>query len=313
MTGFQPTRIIGAPTALAVQAPPEISAPRPAPTAIGAGQGTVVPALGEPVAVPATIEATHLPGIARKTIQVSPGKLAEKFSGESEEMLKAVADKLAGIVPDSLTVATCLQQGVTEQQAANSVLNQRLALAAKGVARPVLVHLSRLHTVLAEQLESFDRSGLFQRKSARARWDAAWPELRRIREVIEAAMPLITGYLGDLDALKTEAEQQGRGLVARGLALTWLADQVSPELREVLAARQAAVQYAAAMLAEQSQWLGLEFQQGTLLMLKLQDGVLIQLPAMHLLMANLPDNPDETQKFMAVEKLTALKTTLNGG
>lgn len=311
MTGFQPTRMPGAPS---VSGSPQADTPCLRPTTIGGGVVSAVPAVEpSPALAPAPITITQLPGIVRQGLQVSPGKLAEKFPGESEEMLKAVAHRLADIVPDTLSVALCLQLGEAEQEAANALLNRRLEIAAKGVARPVLAHLSRLRTVLSDQLEAVDRVGLFQRRTLRARWDHVWPELKRIRAAIEAGMPAMRGYLADLDTLKSEADDQGRHVRCSELALAWLADTVSPDLRDVLRVRQAALQYSAAMLIEQVQWLGLEYQQATTLTLLLQDGVLNQLPAVHLVMASLPDTPDETQKFIAVEKLMALKTILNGG
>lgn len=281
--------VIGARTP-AVEGKPEL-----APTRLG----------GPPGAVQARpIEASALPGKRQQSLQIEPARLALRFPGAQPALLERTHALLAGLSPQAMDASACLRFGALEQEGLAALTRQRLALMEASATSGVARHLARLQGLLREVLDAMD-GGLFRKPAAKV-WAAMAAEIRQIESLLSQAVPALAGMLAELEALADRLAQAGGALQAQALAAEYLRDVLDMDRSQLLAARQAALQASQALVLEQLQALALDRRRVQELTALVQDGVLLQLPSVHSQMAGLALRQNDTQRFLATEKLAEI-------
>lgn len=314
-----PARAKVSATRLAAQAedPPPAQAPGLRPTALPAtGAELPRPRTLGPTAIPSevpqpvvpapgpTLQASALPGIVRKPVSVDLDALAQRFPGLSATVLSLTQSLLAGVSVEGQTSAAWLAFGVPAQEVVSQLVKERLALMEASPARSATQHLTRLQRLLGEVLEALE--GGFLRKPAHKVWTELSVEIRQLERLLEPAGPSLRRTSAQLEDLKARNQDAALTLQAHALALDWLSDRLPVQAGAVLLSRLAALRTAQALALEQVQTLALDQAVLQELSTLVQDGVLLQLPAVYSQLAGLSAKPSETQRFMAQEPLAEL-------
>lgn len=266
-----------------------------------------VPAPAAPVAPSAPVAATALPGQQRKPLEVSLETLAARFPGADEPTLNRVQSVLRGVVPEALTSAACLAFGKASQEELAKLVKQRLALTQEAPTRGAIQHLTRMHRLLGEVVDAMD--GGFLKKPATRVWVDVSPELAQLESLLTGAELGVA--LGTQDALVQKARACSEDLQAASLAAEFLAEGGEERVAQLLTPRALSLTQSVALALEQIQALEVEKARTRELMTLVQDGVLVQLPAVYSQMAALAAQPTDTQRFVAREKLGDLMTFIH--
>jgi hypothetical protein len=296
-TTIRPTAIPGA-TAPTIKAAPQPAALKPTALPYQAPTPAVVPA--------EHVTASVVPGIQRKPLDVSAETLTRRFPGTPKAKLVEVHAVLAGVFPQTMDMAAWLRFGVHEQEQVSTLVKERLALLESAETRAVTQHLSRLHTLLHEVLDAME-GGLLRRSVAKV-WESVVGEVRQLEALLSRAGGSLVTLIGELDKLIHKNRTAGEALLAHALAADYLFDVVAPEIGQLMTARQTAMTTSQALTLEQIQTLALDKESVKELMTLVQDGVLLQLPAVYSQLAGLSavSKPSDTQRFVAAEKLTEI-------
>jgi hypothetical protein len=262
-----------------------------------------------PVSAPAPapaepVRATALPGTQRKSLDVSFAQLALRFPGEAPDLLERVRAILAGVTPQATGASAWLNFGVPAQEAVSALVKERLAAVAASPARDVSTHLARLHHLLGEVLDAMD--GGFFKKPAAAVWSASAPEIRRLESLLVDAGPGLADMLTTLGQYVGKFQECGVTLHTNSLAAQYLADLVGPDVTHLLLSRATALATSQALVLEQMQFLTLDVTQVQELTTLVQNGVLLQLPAVYSQLAGLSTKPSDTERYLATEKLNEI-------
>jgi hypothetical protein len=296
-TAIKPTAIPGA-TAPATKAAPQPAAMKPTGLPYQAPAPAVVPA--------EHVKASVMPGTQRKPLDVSIETLTRRFPGTSNATLVEVHAVLAGVCPQTMDMPAWLRFGVPAQEQVSTLVKARLALLESAETRAVTQHLSRLNTLLREVLDAME-GGLLRRSVAKV-WESVVSEVRQLETLLSQAGASLVTLIGELEKLIHKNEAGGEALQAHALAADYLFDVVAPEIRQLMTSRQLAMTTSQALTIEQIQTLALDKESVKELMTLVQDGVLLQLPAVYSQLAGLSavSKPSDTQRFLAAEKLTEI-------
>ncbi len=296
-TAIKPTAILGA-TTPATKAAPQHAAMKPNALPYQAPAPAVVPA--------EHVKASVVPGTQRKALDVSIETLTRRFPGTPKATLETVHAVLAGVFPQTMDMPAWLRFGVHEQEQVSTVVKERLALLESAETRAVTQHLSRLNTLLREVLDAME-GGLLRRSVTKV-WESVVGEVRQLEALLSRAGASLVTLIGELDKLIHKNQEAGEALHAHALAADYLFDVVAPEIGQLMTARQTAMTTSQALTLEQIQTLALDKESVKELMTLVQDGVLLQLPAVYSQLAGLSavSKPSDTQRFVAAEKLTEI-------
>lgn len=296
-TAFKPTVMPGSPAARE-QAPPASSMPSTASSRIQhAG-----PSVRQPV------QASVLPGVQRKPLDVPLGELLARFPLADVGLLERVQEILAGIMLHSMSATEALAFGKPEQESLSSLVKDRLSLMEAAASRSVAQHLARMQTLLRDVLEAMD--GGFFRKSAATVWAVVSGEVQQLDGLLSNAEPALSRLQGSLAELSAKATGVAQTLHATSLAAEYLSGVVSAEVSSLLVNRATSLVTSQALALEQVQMLVLDTTKVQELTTLVQDGVLIQLPAVYSLLAGLSTKPSDTQRYLATEKLNEIVTIM---
>lgn len=254
------------------------------------------------------VRASALPGTQRKPLDVSFDLLAVRFPGTDPRLLERVQAVLAGVSPQSMAPAAWLSFAVPAQEGMTRLIKERLALMDSSIARSVAQHLTRLQALLQDVLDAMD--GGFLKKPAAKVWESVVGEVRQLDGLLSAAGPALVAMLGTMGELMGKNQAAGAELQANALAAEYLIDIVHPDAGQLLVSRLTSLTTSQALVLEQLQTLQLETTNVQELLTLVQDGVLLQLPAVYSQLAGLSTKPSDTQRFLAIEKLTELAQSI---
>jgi hypothetical protein len=293
-TGFKPTAMPGA-------QPPKEPAPATVPTSVA--RPTAMPSRAPAAApVPAQpMRASALPGTQRKPLDVSYAELVARFPGTDAKVLEQARALLAGVSPHTTAATAWLNFGVPAQEGLSELVKERVALMDTSPARSVSQHLARLLHLLRDVLDAMD--GGFFKKPAAAVWEAHAGEVRQLEALLTGASPDLATMLGALSALTAKNQAASETLHANSLAAEYLVDLVGGEAGHLLVSRATALTSSMGLALEQIQMLTQDATQVQELTTLVQNGVLLQLPAVYSQMAGLSTKPSDTQRYLATEKL----------
>jgi hypothetical protein len=296
-TAITPTAIPGD-TAPAIKAAPQPAAHRP----------TAMPYQAPaPVVAPAEhVKASVLPGVQRKPLDVSLDTLTRRFPGTPAPMLADVRAILAGVCPQTMDTPAWLGFGMQAQEVASALVKERLALVEKSETRAVTKHLARLHALLRDVLDAME-GGWLKRSVAKV-WESVEDEIRQLDTLLSNGGTALVKFIGQLEQLSQKNRDAGENLQAHSLAADYLFDGAPTDIGQLLTTRQTSMTTSHALTVEQVQMLTLDKDSVKELMTLVQDGVLLQLPAVYSQLAGLSAaaKPSDTQRFLAAEKLTEI-------
>lgn len=295
-TAFKPTEMPGMAPSAPAPAPVAL-AQSTAPTALPAGS-PAAPVRAEPV------RASALPGTQRKPLDVGLDNLARRFPGIDVALLERTRGLLAGVTPQSMSTPAWLNFGAHAQESLSGLVKERVALMESSVAHGVSQHLTRMQYLLREVLEAMD--GGFFKKPAATVWSSVVDEVRQLEPLLSNARPALGLLLGALSDLVVKNKDASETLHANSLAAEYLIDVAGPEAGHLLVSRATSLATSQALALEQIQALTLDATQVQELMGLVQDGVLLQLPAVHSQLAGLSTKPSDTQRYLATEKLNEI-------
>ncbi|KVP39659.1 hypothetical protein [Burkholderia ubonensis] len=293
-TAIQPTAVPGAAPALNPVTSTQPTAVKP----------TTVPFTAPTVTPAEHVKVSALPGTQRKPLEVAYETLALRFPGTAPKLLESAKAVLAGVCPQSMDAPAWLHFGVQGQEELAALVKQRLTLMESPATRGVAQHLARLHTLLREVLDAMD--GGFLKKSVTKVWESVVVEVRQLDGLLSNAVPSLSLVLGDMEKLSNRNKEVGEVLRANALAAEYLIDIVDAQVGQLLVTRLTALSTSQALVLEQVQSLTLDKERVQELMTLVQDGVLLQLPAVYSQLAGLSAKPSDTQRFLAAEKLNEI-------
>jgi len=235
-------------------------------------------------------------------MEVEFDTLAKRFPGTVGDMLVRTQAVLAGVSPQAMDSSAWLRFGVIAQESLTDLVKQRLDLMQSSAVRNVTQHLSRLQSLLQEVLESMD-GGLFRKPVAKV-WGSVVGEVRQLESLLSSAGSILAANVSELERLSKDNHEAGEALQANALAAEYLLDQMDAQVGQLLVARLTSITGSQALVLEQLQMLTLDKERVQEIMTLVQDGVLLQLPAVYSQLAGLSAKPSDTQRYLAVEKLT---------
>jgi hypothetical protein len=320
--GFKPTVFPGSPAAPNVAAAPApaykptvISGANPAssPEPIQAPARTFAPTALKPSAPPVpvvappplgSIKLSALPGEQRKAVDVPLPELARRFPMTASDVLQRAQAVLLGVHLGSMSTGSWINFGLAAQEEFSVLVKQRLELAQNSTGRSAQQHLSRLHGLLTEVLESF--SGGFLRRGPDRVWAERRAEVSQLEQLLDRASDALAHHLAALQALRVPSQRCADSLAAVTLAAEYLLDHVGADIGGLLVARVASLTGSSAMQVEHSLYLEQDIKLQQELMSQVQNGVVLKLPAVYTQLAGIAGRPTETERFLAAEKLTAV-------
>ncbi|MFJ1257402.1 hypothetical protein [Cupriavidus sp. CuC1] len=280
------------------QSAPVTAASSPAPTAVSAVAVERIPEAAAPV------HPSAMAGSVRRVVSVTLEELARRFPAAKPECIAQARAVLAGVAADSMGSADWLTFGVAAQENVNAVVKDRLQLLEATAPRQVAALMTRLHRLLAEILDAM--AGGFLKKSANAVWMRNEAEIRQLESRLstdgKAVMALLSSF-AELEARYVAAQDE---LEAVFLAGEYLLEGLRTDEALLLQSRLMALTTSQTMAQENILSLRQDETRLKELVLLVQDGVLVKLPAMYGQLAGLTDKPNETQRYLVLEKLSDL-------
>ena len=296
-TAFKPTAMPST-----VPAPAQAPAVQPTsmakPTAMPSRPPAPAPAPAEP------LRASVLPGTQRKPLEVSYEQLAQRFPGTDVNLLERARAILAGVSLHTNGAASWLSFGVQAQEAVTGLVLERVSAMETSPTRDVTTHLARMQLLLSEVLDAMD--GGFFKKPASAVWASVAGEVRQLETLLRNAGPKLSEMLVTLSAMEPKLRDAGEVLQAHALAALYLVDVAGSDAANLLVSRATALTQSQALVLEQQQMLALATTNVQELITLVQNGVLLQLPAVYSQLAGLPTKPSDTERYLATEKLNEI-------
>lgn len=250
------------------------------------------------------VKPSMMPGAVRQVVDVPVAELATRFPVANAACLEQVKAVLASIAPESMDTVDWLRYGVVVQESVNESVKARLALASGDDARQVPALLTRLHKLMNAILDAMD--GGFFKKPAKAVWQASESEVRQLEGMLAAGAKALMDVLDKLLDIKKDIDHAMIRLEGTYLAGEYLFDKLSDDVKNVLQARLMAITKTQALMQENLLALQTDEAHFRELIVLVQDGVLLKLPAVYSQLASLPDKPNETQRYLVTEKLADL-------
>ena len=248
-----------------------------------------------PVVVPVEpVKASALPGTQRKPLEVTFGQLTSRFPGTDPRLLERAQAVLAGVSPQSMSNVAWLSFAVPAQESLMALVKERLALMNSSSASSVAKHLARLQSLLQDVLDAMD--GGFLKKPAAKVWESVVGEVRQLEGLLSAGGPALGLTLGAMGELMGKNQEAGEVLQANALAAEYLMDILEGDVGQLLLSRLTSLTTSQALVLEQLQSLTLETTKVQELLTLVQDGVLLQLPAVYSQLAGLSTKPSDTER-----------------
>lgn len=298
------------PTAMAGTAPQKAPAPAtPAPvrvTPTAMPFGAPVEAAIEPAREP--IRPVALPGVQNKGLDVSPEELAGLYPQYEPEVRQRAQGVLAGFYLSSANPSTFLVFGKEAQEELAAIVRKRMAWSQRPDARAVPQYLQRLQGLLQEVLDSFE--GGFLRKSPDKVWAEHHAEIRQLEQLLDAADDVLASELVELGNLKKETHAAAVRLSGVALAAEYLTDKVQADHGGLMVARLGSLTASQALARDQEAFLENDIGNLQELMVLVQDGVVLKLPAVYSQLAGVTGRFNDTQRFQATERLSEILHTL---
>ena len=295
-----PSPTVVRPTALPSngQSAPVTAASALAPAAVSAVTVERIPEAAAPV------HPSAMAGSLRRLVSVTPEDLVRRFPGAKPGCIAQARAVLAGVAADSMGSADWLAFGVAAQENVNAVIKDRLQLLEATAPRQVAALMTRLHRLLAEIVDAM--AGGFLKKSANAVWMRNEAEIRQLESRLstdgKAVMALLSSF-AELVARNVAAQDELEGVFLAG---EYLLDGLRSDEALLLQSRLMALATSQAMAQENILSLRQDETRFKELVLLVQDGVLVKLPAVYGQLAGLTDKPNETQRYLVLEKLSDL-------
>jgi len=259
----------------------------------------------KPAAAPAEpVKASALPGTQRKALDVSYAQLALRFPGKAPDLIERTKAILAGISPQTMSTPAWLAFGKPAQEEQATLVKERLALMEAPGAKSVVQHLARLHTLLQEIVDAL--GGGFLKKPALKVWESVRGEVGQLEGLLSNAEPGLAAAYGEMDRLANKNKEVGDSLQANALAAEYLIDILDPEVGQLMVSRLTSLSTSQARAIEQVQTLALDKEHVQELMTLVQNGVLLQLPAVYSQLAGLSAKPSDTERYLATDKLNEI-------
>lgn len=293
--------------------------PRIAPTSLGGGISTIVTQPKVPpqsfaptqvtnnvaTLVKVDIKASSLPGVARKSIDLSLSELVARFPNSTREECGRIKSILSGIAPDSWTTASWLNYGVVAQEQVTALIRERMAIVDCHDIRTMPQHLKRMQRLLTDSLSTLTATGMFT-KPSKGGWNKNEREICQLADLLDVGSKVLVRTVADIDDLivrSNEVEDQVKSYL---LSAEYLITVLPRDKSDIVLSRQMALATSQALIQEHIMSLHHDSLMVQNLIGMIHDGVLLRLPAVSTQMANTPDTPNDTQRFLAVEKISEL-------
>jgi hypothetical protein len=246
---------------------------------------------------PRIVQTSAMQGVRRGGVDVTVAALTAYFPIATPALLETVRAVLAGLSVETMRDSDWVQFGIAAQQALSVVVAQRLALSEMAVNRRVPALLARIHALVEDIAEAI--RGGFLRRSPQMVWLHARGELKEASAQLGDDRETIRSHLTALHTLFEEAERARHQIEAATLAGEYVSHRLPPELANVLQARLLALVTMQANAKQTMLAMQQDRERLTELVLLIDDGVLVRLPALQTHLAALPERPSTTQRFLA--------------
>lgn len=319
MSAFKPTSL-GTPAA---------SKEPMAPTRLGAPARTDAPPAPTVVISPTKVASglsvlqnfAGVPELAERLVSILPGSVQRYFDISLDVVMAALpsapeADALAAQKVlrcadyTSWTASDWLQYGRDAQEAVSHCVTQRLSIMGRDSCRTTPRHLAKLQELLGEVLLAAKDTGLFARSPKKV-WLQHEAEISHLEQLLGAGLKALTEAVNDLESLAEAEQAAALELSGHLLAVDFLANKLSPAAHQHAVTRQLALTKSQVLLTEHSAYRALDNTSLMQLIEHLNDGVLIQLPALRAQLASLSDKPSSTQRFQLIDQFDALLQSLS--
>lgn len=246
------------------------------------------------------ITPSALPGLRRTGLDVPMEELRTRYPSSSELELDRTRGVLSGVMLATATSATWLEFGLSAQEELAAMVRERLETVQQPAVRVVAQHLARMQALLSDVLEAFE-GGLF-RRSPDVVWNAVKAEVQSLEQLLKAGGADLGKQLKAFEAQKAKVPALELRLGATALAVDYLADKQA-DAAGLLVARLASLTGSQTLLKEHALHLVNDIENVQELSSLVQAGVLVKLPAVYTQLAALTGKPNDTQRFLAAEKL----------
>ncbi|MBN3761330.1 hypothetical protein [Burkholderia sp. Ac-20365] len=249
-------------------------------------------------------EPSSVTGAVVRGVRASAEELARRFPKASTEIVAGAVALLRGIDPSSMTSVDWLDFGIARQESANALIKQRLESAGLGSTREAVALLRRLLELLADVTDAMH--GGFLRKPPHTVWANHEPEVQQIEQRLESGVKELTTSISAARDLQIRCATAQAELEIPIIAGEYLLDKIASDDEHLLQSRLTSLAGTQALMKENV--LAIEADETRLqeLVQLVQDSVLLGLHSVYSQLSSLPDRPTETQKFLAMEKLTDL-------
>lgn len=246
------------------------------------------------------ITPSSMPGLRRTGLEVSLEELRARFPNNSELELDRTRGVLAGVMLANATSATWLEFGLPAQEELAVMVRDRLETVQQPTVRVVAQHLARMQALLGDVLEAFE--GGFFRRSPDVVWNAVKTEVQALETLLKAGSGDLGQQLKAFEEQKAKVPALTLRLSSTALAVDYLTDKQA-DAAGLLVGRLASLTGSQALLREHEAHLGSDIENVQDLSTLVQAGVLVKLPAVYTQLAALTGKPNDTQRFLAAEKL----------
>lgn len=254
------------------------------------------------------VTASAIPGVVRKTVDVSLADLEKQFPLAHPDELQSIKAILAGVSPDTWDAVTWLNYGMEVQEDVSKLVKDRLVLNDATDLRVAPRHLSQLHTLLMDVLEGL--TGGVLRKPSKQAWLKNEAEIRQLASLLETCLRGLMDAMGKGNALEVSSAAEITRVTAFVGAAEFLMDRIPADKAQLLLSRQMALMTTKTLLQEHLLSLKQDESRVKELVVLIQDGVMLKLPAVYTQLASLPDQFNDTQRHLVVDKLDDLLKTL---
>lgn len=254
------------------------------------------------------VSASVLPGVVRKTVEVGLAELAARYPLAQPDELQRIRAILAGVSPDTWDSVTWLNYGMEIQEDVSRLVKDRLALNDATDLRTAPRHLAQLHTLLMEVLEGL--TGGVLRRPGKQGWVKHEAEIRQLASLLEGSLRGLMDAMAKSNALAVESAAELTRTAAFVGAAEFLMDRIPADKAQLLLSRQVALMTTRTLLQEHLLSLKQDESRVKELVVLIQDGVMLKLPAVYTQLASLPDQFNDTQRHLVVDKLDDLLKTI---
>lgn len=250
-----------------------------------------------------------MPGQVRVGLKVGVEALAGRFPLQERRVLELTAGVLGGVVLQGLDWSQAQKLGLEAQKEYGAWVQRLLDATSADVLRAAPQHLSRLLGLLQACAEDFSAAsglmGQWLRKDRPRLLALHRKEIEQLRATLAASVDALDAPMGQVMQVRGKLPELFDHLMAASLACEWLAhgEPLDDEVRAVLADRALALARTAALVRQQQAQSMASAESLSALRDRIQDAVLIALPAWLAQLAHQPAELNDTQRFVARDAL----------